>query len=125
MGDYQLDERIIIHHTGGRSVFGRKSKKQKTYITIYSEQENKAQDYLRGEIPIKEEAIIKKSLDFFDDPEPCYIHRGAVIMRLNEEIMETLGDYKEQEKVEASLLPAEVIGYIDLPKISFLSRQNK
>lgn len=42
------------------------------------------------ELPIKEEVIIKKSIVFFDDPEPCYIHKGAVTMRLIAEIQDSL-----------------------------------
>ena len=38
------------------------------------------------EIPLKEQVIIEKSIEFFDDPEPCYIHRGAVVTRLADEL---------------------------------------
>ena len=38
------------------------------------------------EIPLKENTIIEKSIQFFDDPEPCYIHRGAVVTRLADEL---------------------------------------
>ena len=38
------------------------------------------------EIPLKEQTIIEKSIQFFDDPEPCYIHRGAVVTRLADEL---------------------------------------
>lgn len=39
-------------------------------------------------LPIKEEGIIRKSIEFFNDPEPCFIHRGAVAARITAEIYE-------------------------------------
>lgn len=32
---------------------------------------------LLKDIPIKEKVLIEKSIYFFDDPEPCFIHRDA------------------------------------------------
>lgn len=34
------------------------------------------------ELPLREEVILEKSEAFFHDPDPCYIHRGAVSIRL-------------------------------------------
>lgn len=45
---------------------------------------------LLKEIPIKESVIIEKSIHFFDDPEPCFIHRNAVRVRLIQEIHQEL-----------------------------------
>jgi hypothetical protein len=39
-------------------------------------------------MPISESTIIAKSIDFFNDPEPCFIHRSAVMMRIYLEIEE-------------------------------------
>lgn len=33
-------------------------------------------------LPLREEIILAKSEEFFNDPDPCYIHRGAVSIRL-------------------------------------------
>lgn len=33
-------------------------------------------------LPLKEDAIIQKSIEFFNDPEPCMIHRSAVMKRI-------------------------------------------
>ncbi|MDR1559405.1 MAG: hypothetical protein LBS84_06860 [Clostridiales bacterium] len=41
------------------------------------------------DLPLKEEWILKKSVEFFDDPAPCYIHRSAVAVRLLNEIWES------------------------------------
>ena len=45
---------------------------------------------LLKDIPLKDSVIIQKSIYFFDDPEPCYIHRGAVRVRLTHELHEEL-----------------------------------
>lgn len=42
------------------------------------------------DIPLKESVILEKSIVFFDDPEPCHIHRGAVRTRLTAEIQREL-----------------------------------
>ena len=42
------------------------------------------------DIPLKETVILEKSVHFFNDPEPCYIHRGAVRVRLTEELHQEL-----------------------------------
>ena len=33
-------------------------------------------------LPFKESSILEKSIEYYDDPEPCYIHRNAVRIRL-------------------------------------------
>ncbi|MDR2648393.1 MAG: hypothetical protein LBB94_01545 [Clostridiales bacterium] len=43
------------------------------------------------DLPLKEEMILKKSIEFFNDPAPCYIHKGAVTVRLLNEIWESAG----------------------------------
>ena len=39
-------------------------------------------DGLLKDLPLKEEIILQKSVEFFDDPDPCHIHRSAVRVRL-------------------------------------------
>jgi hypothetical protein len=41
-------------------------------------------------LPFPEEVIIQKSIHYFNDPQPCYIHRSAVIMRLAAELQQAL-----------------------------------
>jgi hypothetical protein len=33
-------------------------------------------------LPLAEKAIIAKSIEFYNDPEPCMIHRSAVMNRM-------------------------------------------
>ena len=56
--------------------------------------------------------LIEKSIYFFDDPEPCFIHRDAVRVRLTEELhKELLG--------ETSGKPGWLLlTYADLPDIT-------
>jgi len=62
------------------------------------------------DLPLKEEWILKKSIEFFDDPAPCYLHRGAVTVRLLDEIWES---------VEEGVTSA----YIDFPDRAFVKKQ--
>ena len=47
------------------------------------------------DIPIRESVILEKSITFFDDPEPCHIHRSAVRVRLISELQEELARQKD------------------------------
>lgn len=38
--------------------------------------------------PLREEAILRLSYEFFGDPEPCMIHRSAVMNRIYMELQE-------------------------------------
>lgn len=49
-------------------------------------------DGLWDNLPITEEVIIEKSIEFFNDPEPCAIHRGAVQIRLLAELDALISD---------------------------------
>ena len=52
--------------------------------------------YLK-DIPLKEAVILEKSMEFFSDPEPCHIHRGAVRVRLTAEIQLEFENKKDPE----------------------------
>ena len=43
------------------------------------------------DLPLKEEIILEKSEEFFNDPNPCFIHRSAVRVRLLAELEEAAG----------------------------------
>lgn len=61
------------------------------------------------DLPLKEAVILEKSMYFFNDPEPCYIHRGAVQVRLTEEILR-----KAQETPDDLSL---LLAYVQAPGI--------
>lgn len=68
-------------------MFGKK--KQKLKIELWGD----GKLLYRGnteELPLNREAILKKSEEFFSDPNPCYIHETAVRIRLTGEIEERL-----------------------------------
>lgn len=68
-----------------------KSKKQLPLLKLYSG-DSLLYDGLLKDVPLKEEIILQKSLEFFDDPEPCHIHRSAVRTRLIAELLKELSD---------------------------------
>ncbi len=35
-----------------------------------------------SQLVLKEQCILDKSIEIYDDPEPCMIHRGAIMMLL-------------------------------------------
>lgn len=94
----------------------RKTKNQKTQLAIF----NCNNELLfKGELdslPIKEAVIIRKSIEFFNDNSPCYIHRGAVTVRL-------LGEIEAYMKMHAENFfifeghTGSVIDYIDMEAI--------
>ena len=53
----------------------------------------KGEEVYRGtmtDLPLKEEIILSKSDEFFNDPNPCFIHRSAVRVRLIAELEEAV-----------------------------------
>ena len=63
------------------------------------------------ELPLKDEWIVKKCVEFFNDPEPCFIHRGAVSVRLLNEIW----DAAENGGVESE--------YVEFPQGAVINRR--
>lgn len=70
-------------------MFKKFTKTKKTYIEIYYDDKLLFQG-LWNDIPLDENIIIQRSIDFFNDPTPCYIHRTAVRVRILAELEEAL-----------------------------------
>lgn len=94
-----------------------KSKASHPHIILYAD----GQEIYNGrlsELPIREDVILSKSIHFFDDPEPCHIHRSAVRLRLTEEIQQEcqkdllsppgprLSSYADFSRIDTYLLSA-------------------
>ena len=62
-----------------------KGKKSLPTLQLYAQNNLIYHDLLK-DLPLKESVILAKSVEFFDDPEPCHIHRSAVRTRLTAEI---------------------------------------
>lgn len=91
-----------------------KSKKTLEIIQLYHNSQLLYEGELK-DLPLKESVVLAKSLEFFNDPEPCYIHRGAVRIRLTEEILREL--QKQSDITNCPLL----ISYADFPVIDSFS----
>ena len=63
--------------------------KKKRYLTV-THNGTLLYEGFWADVPFDEEIIIKKSIEFFNDKEPCAIHRGAVHMRLLAELEDLL-----------------------------------
>lgn len=66
-----------------------------------------------NDIPLKESMILQKSTEYFNDPEPCHIHRGAVRVRLTAEIQQELETKKDPECPGPLLLAYADFEHID------------
>ena len=65
------------------------------------------------QLPFKETVILEKSQLFFSDPTPCYIHRGAVQMRLIGELQMIMEE--KSAVVTGNDIPRLLLHYVDLP----------
>lgn len=94
-----------------------KSKKQLPLLKLYSGN-LLLYDGLLKDVPIKEEILLQKSLEFFNDPEPCHIHRSAVRTRLTAELLKELADGGTE--APGPLL----LAYVDLSGVERCSLEN-
>ena len=58
----------------------------KQYITITKNNKTLYEGRI-SDIPIKEDYIIKKSLELFDDDDPCIIHQSYVIKEYVDDVL--------------------------------------
>ena len=68
------------------------------------------------ELPIADDQVIAGSIKFYDDPEPCMIHRSAVVSRYYMEIEAWLDDtgYESGSPVELDDIPEAIRVLLDL-----------
>lgn len=90
-------------------------KKQRKSIKI-----KKASELLyEGEVfclPIKDMKVISGSIEFFNDPEPCMIHRSAVISRYYMEIVHWLDEinFDNGSEIEIDDVPENLKELLDI-----------
>ena len=66
-------------------------------------------------VPLREDAVLRLSMEFFSDPEPCMIHRSAVMSRMYIELLEYFlhGMYNSKFTHAISELPERLASFID------------
>lgn len=78
-------------------MFGRKHKPQEDTITLFDTENQLIGRWPLREYVLPEEAVLALSLEYFNDPEPCQIHRGAVQWRA---VMELASQYSGLGQVQ-------------------------
>ena len=70
-------------------------------------------------LPLREAIVIAKSIEFFNDPEPCMIHRSAVMKRLYIEINDFLSEalQRGEKQLAWESLPEFIKAYISVPSV--------
>ena len=94
-------------------------------LTFYDQEQNILLSRKLTAVPLRDKAIRALSMTYYSDPEPCIIHRSAVMNRI---FME-LSDYFEKlsqsgiSRRKVDELPGEFLAYFDfadLHEISFV-----
>ncbi|MBQ3078832.1 MAG: hypothetical protein IJC48_02370 [Clostridia bacterium] len=68
----------------------RKEKSKAAFIVLTDSEGRMLTRTPVSEYLLKEETVLALSMEFFSDPEPCAIHRGAVHRRAMMELMELI-----------------------------------
>lgn len=71
------------------------------------------------ELPFAENVVIDKSIEFFDEPAPCYIHQNAVQIRLLAELEKTCRTPEEEQDTRWLSLLSEYMGIPSITKAVF------
>lgn len=97
-------------------MFGMKKKGKRPAaiaFTLFDEKNQACAQYDAAALPLNRDAVLEKSVEFFQDPNPCAIHEGAVRMRMLGELEAYL---REQEApVALAAMPEALRRYLDLP----------
>jgi hypothetical protein len=71
------------------------------------------------DLPIQNQYIIKRSIELFDDPDPCIIHKSYVIRKIVEEI-KVLLQVKDQTGISLSKY-GEELHFLELSHLDTLT----
>ena len=94
-------------------MFGKKKEKSPAalYFSLFNPEGERTAQYAAASLPLNHEAVLEKSIEFFQDPHPCVIHEGAVRMRRLGGLEAYL---KGKGRVRFSDLPDSLRHYLDL-----------
>lgn len=96
-----------------------KPKKAVSWLTLYDNDGNIAKKMLLADLTVPEGIVIEKSIEFFRDPSPCFIHRSAVLSRLMMELECALSACTvEPMSSLSSDLRRYLSGYVNIHSIS-------
>ncbi len=65
-------------------------------------------------LPIKEEVIIRESIELFGDDDPCIIHRSYIIKKVLFQFIEEADRVKPGNSVKLSAISNEIISKLDI-----------
>jgi hypothetical protein len=95
-------------------LFGKKKKKT-PHIFLYNAADALMTECDLRDFALPEETVLALSVEYFNDPEPCEIHRGAVHKRAMMELAELSGG----KKVPLHVLSEKQRGYFSEDCASF------
>lgn len=86
-------------------MFGRKRSRITWRVAVLGADGRVLAEAPLAEFPLPEAAVIRLSVEYFNDPEPCEIHRAAVRSRAMQELHEACPDGAD---VAVSALPEDL-----------------
>lgn len=96
------------------ALFGKKQKKPELQLRLFTESGQEICLFL-PDFKFKEQVILEHSKRFFNDPNPCYIHRGAVTVRLLAELEEELSPLPKGYRLDGQNIPQKLTDWSDEP----------
>jgi len=72
-------------------------------------------------IPVKESAIVEKSVELFDDDEPCIIHQSFVIKHYADEMLSLF----EQNEIIHAEEHKEALSFLDFDSLTGITIRKK
>ena len=95
-------------------------KRKKKKSIIVSKNDTVLFDGLLIEMPIKEEYVIKRSVELFDDEDPCIIHKSYVIKDYSDMIISLFKDNNTNIlKGEDHIEKFNMVDFTDIDNITF------
>lgn len=90
------------------------SKTTNFLVTIIGSDDKVIMEKKVSQLPLKEELIISQSIEFFNDPEPCMIHRTAVMKKIYMEFFSYFEELFSRGKPVETKLPESLTKKLDI-----------